>query len=300
MSTRRERERRKKLKRIRNAISAAFCVLVLLLVLGIVNLLTGVLEKHLPIIDGNGDYTISILEKLSGDKEEKEPDKKGLTVCIDAGHGGKDNGSDYKNRYEKDDTLALALAVQSYLQEKDVNVIMTRSDDTFLKLSERCDIANEAEADYYVSLHRNTGEGYGVETWVYSGANEETMELESIFLKDFDFNLIDTVNKKITFVRQAVIQLKLPNVNAFNERVENFHPLKPFNFISCRAFSSLASFVTLTEHLIDENGRWLAMKGKYPVEEINELPAGVGVEKVIELKVPFLDTERHLIVLKKK
>ena len=75
MSTRRERERRKKLKRIRNAISAAFCVLVLLLVLGIVNLLTGVLEKHLPIIDGNGDYTISILEKLSGDKEEKEPDK---------------------------------------------------------------------------------------------------------------------------------------------------------------------------------------------------------------------------------
>lgn len=122
----------------------------------------------------------------------------------------------------------------------------------------------------------------------------------SIFLKDFDFNLIDTVNKKITFVRQAVIQLKLPNVNAFNERVENFHPLKPFNLISCRAFSSLASFVTLTEHLIDENGRWLAMKGKYPVEEINELPAGVGVEKVIELKVPFLDTERHLIVLKKK
>lgn len=177
MSTRRERERRKKLKRIRNAISAAFCVLVLLLVLGIVNLLTGVLEKHLPIIDGNGDYTISILEKLSGDKKEKEPDKKGLTVCIDAGHGGKDNGSDYKNRYEKDDTLAMALAVQSYLQEKDVNVIMTRSDDTFLKLSERCDIANEAEADYYVSLHRNTGEGYGVETWVYSGANEETMGL---------------------------------------------------------------------------------------------------------------------------
>lgn len=58
-----------------------------------------------------------------------------------------------------------------------MNVIMTRSDDTFLKLSERCDIANEAEADYYVSLHRNTGEGYGVETWVYSGANEETMGL---------------------------------------------------------------------------------------------------------------------------
>ena len=42
------------------------------------------------------------------------------------------------------------------------------------------------------------------------------------------------------------------------------------------------------------------MKGKYPVEEINELPAGVGMEKVKELKVPFLDTERHLIVLKKK
>lgn len=122
----------------------------------------------------------------------------------------------------------------------------------------------------------------------------------SIFLKDFDFNLIDTVNKKVTFVRQVVIQLKLPNVSAVNERVENFYPLKPFNLISCRAFSSLASFVTLTEHLIDENGRWLAMKGKYPAEEIQKLPTGICVEKVIELKVPFLDTERHLIVLKKQ
>ena len=122
----------------------------------------------------------------------------------------------------------------------------------------------------------------------------------SIFLKDLDFNLIDTVNKKIAFVRQAVILLKLQNVHAFNERVENFHPTKPFNLISCRAFSSLASFVTLTEHLIDENGRLLAMKGKYPTEEITQLPSNVCVEKVIELKVPFLDTERHLVVLKKK
>ena len=84
---------------------------------------------------------------------------------MDAGHGGKDNGSDYKGRYEKDDNLKLAQAVSAYLADKNVKVVMTRSDDTFLRLSERCGIANQSGADYMLSLHRNDGEGNGVETW---------------------------------------------------------------------------------------------------------------------------------------
>ena len=91
--------------------------------------------------------------------------QKTYTVVIDAGHGGFDSGKvGVDGTLEKDVNLSIAKKLEQLLIQADVNVIMTRSDDTFLKLSERCDIANEAEADYYVSLHRNTGEGYGVET----------------------------------------------------------------------------------------------------------------------------------------
>lgn len=97
-----------------------------------------------------------------------------FTVCVDAGHGGKDIGANKGQRLEKDDALRMAKALQEYLEENDVRVVMTRDTDDFLKLSARCDIANEARADYLVSLHRNTGEGYGVEAWILSTADEET------------------------------------------------------------------------------------------------------------------------------
>ncbi len=64
----------------------------------------------------------------------RKPDwrKEKLTICIDAGHGGKDNGSDYRLRYEKNDNLKIAQAVAAYLAaQEDVQVILTRSDDTF-------------------------------------------------------------------------------------------------------------------------------------------------------------------------
>ena len=100
-----------------------------------------------------------------------------LIVCIDAGHGGNDPGSlaQYTTRYEKNDNLAIALSVQKYLQQRqnDVNlkIIMTRSDDTFVSLDDRCTIANLAKADLFVSLHRNSASGAnGVEVWVH---NEE-------------------------------------------------------------------------------------------------------------------------------
>lgn len=62
--------------------------------------------------------------------------------------------------------LKITQAVAAYLADKEnIQVIMTRSDDTFLSLEERTSFANQNNADYFVSLHRNTGEGNGVETW---------------------------------------------------------------------------------------------------------------------------------------
>ncbi len=94
-----------------------------------------------------------------------------MLVCIDPGHGFTDTGaiSPDGTRYEKDDVLRLALAVQSLLEQRGVAVIMTREDDTvYPTLEERCDIANDAEATHFVSLHRNSGGGRGIEVWVPS------------------------------------------------------------------------------------------------------------------------------------
>lgn len=94
-----------------------------------------------------------------------------ITIVIDAGHGGSDAGATdpTETRFEKDDALRISLLIQRYLeQHDDVKVIMTRSDDTFVSLDRRCEIANEANADLFVALHRNLydGEAQGVEIWV--------------------------------------------------------------------------------------------------------------------------------------
>lgn len=92
-------------------------------------------------------------------------------VVIDAGHGGEDGGSTdfHETRIEKDDNLRLSLAVKEILESYDVEVVMTRADDSMCSLDERCEIANESDADLFVSLHRNSAEvGNGVEIWVSS------------------------------------------------------------------------------------------------------------------------------------
>lgn len=109
-------------------------------------------------------------------------------------------------------------------------------------------------------------------------------------------SMVDTVQKKATFLRQASIELGLKNVAVYHARVEEMSG--QYAQISSRAFSELGMFVSLTRHLLAPGGRWLAMKGVRPDDEIRALPEGVVVEQVIQLDVPGLDAERHLIILK--
>ncbi len=98
-----------------------------------------------------------------------------LRVCIDAGHGGDDPGAKAPGgqRLEKDDCLSLALAVEEALQSAypEIEVLLTRTDDTYLKLQTRCDAANDWHADLFVSIHRNSAihAAQGVEIWIPSG-----------------------------------------------------------------------------------------------------------------------------------
>ncbi len=108
--------------------------------------------------------------------------------------------------------------------------------------------------------------------------------------------MVDTVQKKATFLQQAAIQLGLKNVTAHHARVEEMGG--QYAQISSRAFAELKLFVDLTRHLLAPDGRWLAMKGQRPDAELQALPADIVVEAVIPLSVPGLDAERHLIILK--
>ena len=93
------------------------------------------------------------------------------TVVLDAGHGGHDTGALGKNSREKDITLAVVLKLRDYIRSnmKDVKVILTRDDDTFVELYRRARIANENNADLFISIHCNSTKSayaYGVETFV--------------------------------------------------------------------------------------------------------------------------------------
>lgn len=109
-------------------------------------------------------------------------------------------------------------------------------------------------------------------------------------------SMVDTVQKKATFLQQAAIELGLKNVVAHHARVEEMSG--QYAQISSRAFAELKLFVELTRHLLAPGGRWLAMKGVRPDDEIAALPTDIVVEKIIPLRVPGLAAERHLILLK--
>jgi 16S rRNA (guanine527-N7)-methyltransferase len=116
---------------------------------------------------------------------------------------------------------------------------------------------------------------------------------------DMHVTMLDSLQKKTTFVRQAIGELLLTNAAVVCERVEQFKPVKKFDIVISRAFAELSDFVNGAKHLLADDGRMFAMKGVNPVDEIARLPAGFEVEKVIELNVPQVEGKRHLVVIKK-
>lgn len=114
---------------------------------------------------------------------------------------------------------------------------------------------------------------------------------------ELQVTLVDSIAKKTAFLLQAKTELGLANLNIVTSRVEDYRPETGLDVITSRAFSDLREFITLTRHLLNPGGRWLAMKGLYPNEEIVALPAGVRVSADHALVVPGLDASRHLIVL---
>lgn len=108
---------------------------------------------------------------------------------------------------------------------------------------------------------------------------------------------VDTVGKKASFVQQVASELRLPNLRAAHARIEAFPPAGAA-VVTSRAFASLKDFTALTRSHLADNGVWLAMKGKTPAEEINDLPSDVEVFHVEPLHVPGWAVERCLVWMK--
>jgi len=122
----------------------------------------------------------------------------GLIIVVDAGHGGKDPGGvGVGGIYEKDIALSTSLKVKKLLEGLGASVIMTRSDDTFIELAERAEIANRRNADMFISIHANMASNEsasGIETWYSAEAVRGTLSS----------SLADSVNKAMVANTKAV------------------------------------------------------------------------------------------------
>ncbi len=111
---------------------------------------------------------------------------------------------------------------------------------------------------------------------------------------------VDAVAKKAAFIRQAAVELGIPNLHGIHGRVEapGTFKMSEFDLITSRAFASILDFTTLTRSLLAPNGQWAAMKANLSVEERAEIPVNVEMFHVEQLEVPELNEKRSLVWLR--
>jgi 16S rRNA (guanine527-N7)-methyltransferase len=111
-------------------------------------------------------------------------------------------------------------------------------------------------------------------------------------------SMIDIVHKKTAFLTQVKAELGLHNATVYTGRVEQLQA-GPFDVITSRAFAELNDFVTWSGHLLAEGGRFIALKGVEPLEEVERLPQGWEVTEIRKLSVPGMQAERHLVFIER-
>lgn len=119
----------------------------------------------------------------------------------------------------------------------------------------------------------------------------------ALALPAHQFVLIDRNSKKLRFVRQAIHELGLKNVDPVHGAVEDYRPPVRFQTLIARALTAIPDMLTGCRHLCAVDGVVLAMKGLYPAGELAALNGGFTVRDVVRLTVPGLDATRHLVIL---
>jgi 16S rRNA (guanine527-N7)-methyltransferase len=119
----------------------------------------------------------------------------------------------------------------------------------------------------------------------------------AVALPQLQFTLVDSTAKKLKFVEHAAQTLGLHNVQTVHTRAETYRPKERFDCVVSRAVGPIATFVKWSGHLCVGGGRLLAMKGRYPTDELVHIPSGWKLAAVHRLNVPGLDEQRHLVEL---
>lgn len=115
------------------------------------------------------------------------------------------------------------------------------------------------------------------------------------------FVLLDSLGKRIRFIKQVLHELKIANVTPVQSRVEEYQPEELFDGVLSRAFASMTDMVEWCQHLPkSDGGVFLALKGIHPQDEIEQLPDWCSVNDIKALTVPQLEGERHLVTLARK
>ena len=131
---------------------------------------------------------------------------------------------------------------------------------------------------------------------VGSGAGLPGMIL-AILSPALEVTSVESRNKKAQFQMFAANKLRLKNFTVENVRIEEFEPKEKFAMVTSRAFSSLENFVSSSKQTLAPNGRWLAMKGVVPTDELKVLKKMNLKFDTFALKVPELDAQRNLVVI---
>jgi 16S rRNA (guanine527-N7)-methyltransferase len=119
---------------------------------------------------------------------------------------------------------------------------------------------------------------------------------------DWQVSLVESNQKKASFLQQVKIELALQNVSVIGQRIEEIRPDKRVDTIITRAFSELGEFINLTRQLAAENDancRWAAMKANCTEAELKQIEAPFCIEKRVTLVVPGLNAARQLIIINK-
>jgi N-acetylmuramoyl-L-alanine amidase len=158
--------------------------------------------------------------------------EKNWVIVIDAGHGGKDPGAVGSTSVEKNITLPIALKTGEYIEQniKNVTVIYTRKNDTFVEVKERANIANRNNADLFISIHANWAGSkniHGTETFIMGLAKDEQ-------------------NLEVAIKENEVILLE----NDYSTKYEGFDPKSPESYV----------MFTLMQNIFQEQSTGLASK----------------------------------------
>ncbi len=117
----------------------------------------------------------------------------------------------------------------------------------------------------------------------------------AIINPDKQFDLVDSLGKRVRFLKQVQFELKLDNITPIQSRIEQYTE-KHFDGVISRAFASLHDMLSWCQHLPNESGSFYALKGS----EIDSVPEGFLITQTINLTIPELDADRCLVIIKRK